>query len=101
HMVYVTCIASALSVENYANASIIAKQKLGLKTKGGQRSAVWSYREPSQELWEKGYAFRTQATRFAASANAAAQLPTEFNKTRTNKEYLNLLSLCQDCHASH
>lgn len=101
HVIYVTCIAAALNVKNYANASHIAATKLGLNTKGGQRSGILGYREPSQELWEKGHAFRRQATRFAASANAAARVPNDANRLRTYGEFLHLLSLCQGCHATY
>ena len=101
HMMYATCIASALAVENYANASYVARSKLGVSTKGGQRSKYFGFREPSQELWEKGFGFRKQASRFAFSAQAASQVPDTMNRERTIKEYLQLLTLCQDCHRTH
>ena len=101
HMAYATCIAAALAVENYANASYIARTKLGVSTKGGQRSKYFGFREPSQELWEKGFVFRQQASRFAFSAQAASQVPDTVNRERTIQEYLQLLTLCQDCHRTH
>jgi len=100
HVLSVTCIASAMVVGNYENASHIAKMKLGLKTKGGTRSDEFGYIEPSQEMWERGYAFRTQATRFAASANAAHRVSSEENQNRAHREFLELLTHCEGCHAT-
>lgn len=98
HVLYVTCIASALVIGNYENASYIATTKLGLNTKGGFLSKKFGYNEPSQDIWERGYDFRLQATRFAASAKATASVKSEANRFRTHREFVELLTHCQGCH---
>lgn len=57
HVGIITCIASSLTVGNYENASRIAAVKLAALTTGGKRSGELGYNEPSQILWERGYAF--------------------------------------------